>query len=144
MQKLKAKLVSTYTKNGVTRNVHALSGTPEAIAQYIADQANVVKGDGTKGATLNEAGQPLYFSRTIVEEISRSEKLMSWFPDRELDKQITQEIESLRKSGNEGLANTLEKAQADAYIARIKASISAKVSKPAVVETAVAGGLDNA
>lgn len=143
MLKLKSKLVGEYTKNGKTQYVFTLSGTPEAIAQFVKDQANVVKADGSKGASFHESGAPLFWNKSIISEISRSEKAGAWFAERGDMKAITAQAEALR-STNPTLADFMLKAQAEEMIAEIKQARLGLRTAPVAVETPATGDLSKA
>lgn len=134
MLKLKLKLVGANAKC----NIYEASGTPEAIAQYIKDQAEVVKADGTKGASISESGAPLVFRKSaILEEITRNDN--GWFSDTSLEKTVASTIEGLRKSGQDQLADFMLKEQASELMARVKASVATLKNRPAYVKPVTTG-----
>jgi hypothetical protein len=139
MLKLKLKLVGA---NALTC-IYEATGTPEAIAQYIADQADVVSAKtGKQGATISESGAPLVFRKSaILEEITRNEN--GWYSDNSESKAVAVEIVALQKAGNDTLANFLLAEQAKELYAKIKASAQVLKNRPAYVKPATTAGLGN-
>jgi hypothetical protein len=139
MLKLKLKLVGA---NALT-SIYEATGTPEAIKQYIADQANVVSAKtGKQGATISESGAPLVFRKSsILTEITRNDN--GWFSDNTEAKSIASVVADLRKSGQNDLADFMLKAQAEEIMSKIKASAETLRNRPAYVKP-VEAGLDKA
>lgn len=126
---LKISKTNQYYKNGSLVYVFSTSGSPDAIKQYEADQANKPKGCQYHEVTKT----PLFWSNDLGDNIVRG-KDGQWRVNNEVERAVSQKIKSLTRVGNDVLADKLADRLADDMIASIKGAF-AKRSAPQANET---------
>jgi hypothetical protein len=140
MNKLKLTKINQYrTSKGVLMNTYRVTGSKEAVAQYVADQSAVVRKNGQTGASFEIEGDPtsapLYWSQDLGEEISRG-KQGGWFINDELQDVLMSQAQRERARGNDAVADAMISAIVAEKVAKAKAMLAFR-STPAPVTSPV-------